>query len=447
LIKSGTALLTLTGSNSFTGGTTINAGGTIILANDTANGGGLGAGFITFKGGTLSMYSNTSSFNFATYNLVVPAGQTGRLDADARCDLYGTLSGGGSLNFYVPYIRTTLYCDWSAFTGVINVTTDGDGGDLRMGTSYSFPGFPQASVILGSKVQAYYIGTLSQGAGTTIEIGELAGSATSKLMGGSTGGRNFPYRIGDKTPLGGLAVFDGTIQEQSATTTTSFIKTGAGTWMLTGDCTWNGGTIVEQGILKISGTLACVAAVEIQDGATLDLADGVVAGDSVKIASGAALTGSGTIEGDLTNDSTITSGTGGELAVFGDVVNNGTMRLTGGTELYVSGSFVNNGVLDLLTGAGSLPANLVNNGVVIDSSAIKVDDYQKNGSAFTMTIESFSGHSYKLQRSTDLTSASWEDVGLIQTGVTQSDGSPTLLTFADSNATANHWFYRFQITP
>ena len=79
-------------------------------------------------------------------NLVVPSGATARLNADSRVDMYGTLAGAGTLNLYVPFVRTTLFTDWSAFTGTINVITDADGGDLRMGTSYGFPGFPQAAV-------------------------------------------------------------------------------------------------------------------------------------------------------------------------------------------------------------------------------------------------------------------------------------------------------------
>src|SRR5581483_10185544 len=279
LIKSGAGLLTISGSNSYSGGTTINAGSAIILANDTANAYGLGTGSIIFNSGTLSMFSNATTFNSATYNMVIPAGQTGRLNADARCDLYGTLSGDGTFNFFVPYIRTTLYSDWSAFTGTINVITDNDGGDLRMGTNYSFPGFPLATVNLGDRVWAYYVGTLAQGAGTTIEIGELAGTALSVLEGGPTGGRNFTYRIGGKTLAGNEVTFAGTIQEQNSSTTTSFTKTGDGIWTLSGACSWNGGTTVEQGTLKISGSMGCGAAVGVNAGATLNLAGGTISAD------------------------------------------------------------------------------------------------------------------------------------------------------------------------
>jgi len=111
---------------------------------------------------------------------------------------------------------------------------------------------PSATINLGNKIGAYYVGTSNSGAGTTVEFGELSGTATSTLLGGTTSGRNFAYRIGGKTPVGSEVVFAGTIGEQTGVTT-SYVKTGAGTWTLSGSGFWNGGTTVEQGTLRITG--------------------------------------------------------------------------------------------------------------------------------------------------------------------------------------------------
>lgn len=445
LVKNGSGALTLTGTNS-PSATTIGSGSTITFANDSANTAGLGTGVITLNGGTVAMYDNATTYNNATLNLAIPAGQTGTVNADSRCDLYGSLSGGGTFNFRAPWVRTTLFTDWSAFTGVINVTTDADGGDFRMGTSYYYPGFPQASVNLADRVTAYYIGTLSQGAGTTIEIGELAGGSLSKLMGGATGGRNFTYRIGGKTAAANEAVFAGAIAEQNTGTITSFVKTGAGTWTLGGICAWNGGTTVEQGTLKISGSVTCVAAANVNAGAAMILAGGTVASDALNISVGASLSGYGTIKGDFNNGGTVTCGSG-TINVVGDVVNDGVMRFTGSGQLSAQGNFVNNGILDLLTSASVLPANLVNNGVVIDSSQAKVRSYQKSGASFTLTVSSYSGHTYKLQRSQSLATNGWQDVGMLQNGVSLSDGTPTTLTLSDTNSSGAKWFYRIVVGP
>ena len=449
LVKNGAGTLTLAGTaaNTFTGGLTLNAG-TIALANDTANSGALGASPVTLNAGVISMHDDDNSYNAFNANLVVPAGATARINADSRVDMYGTLSGAGTLNFFVPWVRTTLYADWSAFTGVINVVTDSGGGDFRMGTSYSFPGFPQAAVVLADKVWAYYAGTLTGGAGTTIEIGELSGTALAVLEGGATGGRNFTYRIGGRNTD---AIFAGTIQEQNSGTTTSYVKTGTGTWTLGGTCNWNGGTAVEQGTLKITGSVTCGAAASVASAATLNLASGSFSTDALDIASGAffAASGTATFSGDFNNYgiATITSGT---FAVSGDAVNNGTMRFTGGAQLTATGGFVNNGLLDLLTSPSSLPANFENNGIVLERGLVKVATVTKIGGSFTVTIYSYSGHTYQLTRA-DSMAGPWNPVGAAQNGAhtVNGDGSltPTLLTFNDTGATGTQRFYRVSVGP
>ena len=444
LVKNGAGTLTLAGTaaNTFSGGLTLNAG-TIVLANDAANAGALGTGPVTLNGGVISMHDDAVSYNAFNANLVVPAGATARLNADSRVDMYGTLSGAGTLNFFIPYIRTDLYTDWSAFTGIINVLSDAGGGNFRMATSYSFPGFPRAAIALTDNVSAYYTGTLSAGAGTTIEIGELSGTVLSGLKGGATGGRNFTYRIGGRNTD---AVFAGTIAEQNTGTTTSFVKTGTGTWTLGGTCNWNGGLTVELGTLKISGSVTCGAAVNVAPPAgytsALVFAGGTLHSDAVNFSSGTTFTGNGTIDGDL-NVSTgamVTCGTG-TLAVTRDVVNNGTMRFTGGATLNATGSFVNNGVLDLLTGAQGLPANLINNGAVIDSSSLSQAQASQNGTTFTVKVRTYAGHAYQLQRAISLTAPTWTDVGTPQTG----DGS--VRDFIDTGATGAQRFYRVLLTP
>ncbi len=440
LAKSGPGALTLTGVNNFSGGTTINAGATITLANDNANAGALGTGPLTFKGGTLTMYNNTSGFSSSTADIIVPSGQTGTLNADSRHTLRGSLTGGGIFNFRVPWIRTDLDANWSAFTGMINVTTDGDGGDFRMATNYDFPGFPQASVNLADRVWAYYTGILSSGAGTTIEIGELSGGSLSGLMGGGTGGRNFTYRIGGKTTAGSEVTFAGTISEQNTTTTSSYIKTGAGTWTLSGICAWNGGTTVEQGTLKISGSVSSAAATHIAPGATLALAGGSLTTETLSVAANASVNGAGTIVGDVTNYGAINCGNG-TLAVTGDIVNNGTMRFTGGAALSATGNFVNNGVLDLLSSVSELPPNLVNNGVVIDNRDRRILSSAKTGATFTCTVQGFAGHTYQLQRASMLAGA-WTNVGPAL------PGAGDMLTLTDNGgATGSQKFYRVFVAP
>ncbi len=112
-----TALFTPEGTwAGFTGSVTLLNRGTLALGNAVANIVGLGLGPITFKGGTLAMWS-TPNFppaglsDVTIWDLAVSAGQTGTLYADPRCTLDGSLSGAGTLNFSVPFTRTDLIAD------------------------------------------------------------------------------------------------------------------------------------------------------------------------------------------------------------------------------------------------------------------------------------------------------------------------------------------------
>jgi autotransporter-associated beta strand protein len=459
-VKSGTASVTLNGANSFGGGFTLNAG-TVILGSDAANESGLVGGTVTLNGGVISMRDDQTSYNDFNAALVVPAGATARINADARVDVYGSLSGAGTLNFYVPYVRTTLYANWSSFAGTINVLTDADGGDFRIGTDYSPAGYANAAIALSANVWFYHAGNLAQGAGTTIEIGALSGPSNSHLRGGSIGGRALTYRIGGKTPLGATATFLGEIAEQNSSTVTNYVKTGGGTWRINNG-TWNGGTFVEQGILEIIGDIACAGSTQVSTGGTLRLSDGALGTESLNIADGATLsaTGGGSITGDvrnsgtvtitggelhltgdLVNDGTLQALTGGALFAGGEVVNNGTIRITGLGALSAIGAFTNNGILDLLTSASELPPNLVNHGTVILNTDRRILTAVKSGANFTVTVQGYAGHTYQLQRA-DTLAGPWINVGAAQNGA----GASLNLT-DNGGATGSARFYRVSVTP
>lgn len=360
IVKNGTGTLTLanTTANTFSGGITVNAG-TIALTNDTLNDSGLGSGAITLNGGVISMNSNNSYNNFNA-QMIVPTGATARLNADSRVDIYGTLKGGGTLNYYVPYVRSTLFSNWSEFTGTINVITDADGGDFRMGTSYSYPGFPQALIALTDKIWAYYDGTLSAGAGTTITIGALSGTALSTWQGGATGGRALTYRIGGKNTD---TIFAGTISERNTGTATNYVKTGTGMWTLSGTGNWNGGTSIEQGTLRITGSSACVGSTQTSSGSTLRIEGGNFTTESLALVSGATLFGWGNLTADLNAEGTVEgrgfgTSTVGTLNVQGSVFLNSdtVLRLRGGSasdQINISGDLALDGTIQVNLTAGT----------------------------------------------------------------------------------------------
>jgi autotransporter-associated beta strand protein len=399
LAKTGTGTLTLSTGNTFTGGTTV-AGGTLAFANDTATSTALGTGIITLSGGTMQMFDNSSTFNAATWNLEVPAGATGTLRADSRIDLSGTLTGSGILNLYVPWVRTTLLADWSAFAGRINVVTDADGGDFRVA---NVKGLPATAVHLDPKVTASWY---PNSAGT-IPLGELSGEAASQLRGvvnnnNTPGAYVLTWEVG---ALGTDATFSGNITNGSSPSLTAIRKVGAGIWTLAGTNTFTGPTTVVAGTLRVIGSTSGTTGLTVQSGAVLEIV-------------------------------------GGTFAVSGAITNNGIVRVLGSTLPTATGTFTNNGVLDLINGPSALPPRFVNAGVVLDSSAVRTRGISTSGGVVAVTIQGYPGHSYQLQRSDTLAPAAWQNLGTSQRG----DGG--ILTFTDSpTANSTRGYYRVVVSP
>ena len=185
LNKAGAGTLTLETPNTYAGGTVI-SNGVLALGSNGANnngtgGGGLGStnNSVTFYGGTLQLFGYTGSTanNFNTlYNpLVVPAGQSGTLqlfprgpiNTGASSGINSGLSGAGTLNLVVNYVRDALSGNWSAFTGLINVTSKNAAGDeMRINNNF---GYASATIYLNGTLNLD--STLT--AGATINIGFL----------------------------------------------------------------------------------------------------------------------------------------------------------------------------------------------------------------------------------------------------------------------------------
>jgi autotransporter-associated beta strand protein len=336
LVKSGAAQLTLNGSNSFYGGSILN-GGTVLLANDIANQSGLGTGNIMLQGGTLTMYSDASSYNDAYWNLIVHVGQTGRLNTDARCNLHGSLTGGGTLNYYVTYVRTELDGDWSGFNGKINVLADGDGGDFRINNAY---GYANAAINLAANAKAYHV------SGDTVSVGELSGAPGSQL---STAN----WIIGS---LNTDATFAGAIIDESGVT--SLTKTGSGTLTLTGASSFTGGTTVNSGTLRAnSSTGPATGSGDLEISANATLAGNGIIGSATTVDDFATLapgnpTGPLTFTNNLTlNDNSVLQFTLGSSS--SSVVVNGDLLLTGQLQVMNAAGF-GPGVYPLFTCSGAL---------------------------------------------------------------------------------------------
>ena len=197
--------------------------------------------------------------------------------------------------------------------------------------------------------------------------------------------------------------------------------------------------LVQAGTLTVAGSLTNAGDFEVGAGTTLTLAGGTVTTPLVTLDGGATITGSGTINGDLVNQGTVTVGSG-TLTINGAIENDGTMRITGGARLSANGAFVNNGLLDYITGDVLAVPPFVNNGTVLDSTSVKVTQLSKAGTTFSVSVQTYTGHTFTLQHATSLTAPTWQTV---QTTA----GTGNVLSFSDPNANGTQSFYRFQISP
>lgn len=349
LVKNGAGQLNVSGgvANTYSGGTVL-AGGTLALGSLTMNSSGLGSGSLVFENaGKLSMYYNTADYNQKpTWNMSVASGQSGSLVASGRCILSGSLTGGGTFNFTVPYVRADWSVNTSNFTGTFNVLTDADGGTFRI--SANSYGLPLCTVNLASKVDmgAYAsTGASSTSTSTTVKVGALSGEAGSSLSGGT-------WQIGNNNDD---ATFAGTILTGATIT-----KIGAGNWTVTGANTCTSAFTVNGGKLTVantSGSATGTATVNVNSGATL-AGTGIISG-SVAINAGATVapgtisTGTLTVGGNMSiNNSAVLF-----MKIDGNqcdkLVVNGTLALNGTLQIQNTNTVLKDGDTFTILGGGT----------------------------------------------------------------------------------------------
>ena len=292
LQKSGAGTFGLTANNTYTNQTIIH-GGTISLGGGTANQFGFGPGTggngnttVTLDNTTLIMYSDTGSYDTCYWNLIVPTNSTANIYADDRVNLYGSLTGGGTLTLNVYYIRTELDGNWSAFTGLINIGTDNNSsGDFRIGNAF---GYGNATVDLTNHIYAYHITS-----GAAVSIGAVSGSSLATMSGTA-------WTVGAKNTN---TTFAGKISGNSIT------KVGTSTWTLTGSNYFTGTTTVSGGTLMVNGdNHSASGAVTV--GSTATLAGTGLIGGATTIQSGGRLSPGNNAIGTLTFSGNLTFNAG-----------------------------------------------------------------------------------------------------------------------------------------
>ncbi len=404
----GPGTLTLTGNNSYTGGTTLGAG---TLALGSANAIST-TGTISFNGGTLQFTSaNTTDYSARFSNA---ANQAYRVDtnsqnvtlASALTSSGGTLTklGGGTLTL----------TGTNTFSGTTTIST----GTLQIGnggTTGSLSGTITNNATLAfNRSNAYFhSGAISGSGAVTVTNGGGAGNflllsgnntysggttltaGSSILLGHANGLGPGPVTLGANSILFGsshsinLTQFTGPGSDASAIITTSgaytydstssgtvgvrvqgftsgFNKLGSGTLTLTGANSYSGATTITGGTLQIGngGTTGSLGFDSVTNHAALafNRSNALTVGNTISGSGSLTQLGAGTLTLTAANTysggTTITAGTLKVANSSGSVLGSGNVTVASGATLTGSGSFTGSLHLAGTLAPGNSPGTL-----------------------------------------------------------------------------------------
>jgi autotransporter-associated beta strand protein len=382
LVKNGSGELTLSGANTYTGTTTINAG----RVNMTVAGSTMGG--VQINDGTLNV---TARINFGNVTLADVAGATLDYAGVTNTHSVNSLSGGGANggnlvlgnSLFISTSQSTSYAGSISGTGALVKNGTGtqtlSGTSTYTGTTSIQNGTLSINSISSVNGGASSLGNASTVARGTIQIGATTSAGTLLYTGsghstdrvvnlvGTTGGATLDASgsgalvfsnaftatgAGAKTlTLTGTNTADnrigGAIVNNSGANTTSLTKDGTGKWVLSGANTYTGNTTINGGTLQIGS-----------------------GGSTGSLSTSSALNNNGTLVFNRSN--AITQGTdfASVIAGTGNVIKNGSGTLTlSGANTYTGTTTIEAGTLQIgsggSTGTLSTSSALNNNGRLV----------------------------------------------------------------------------------
>ncbi len=383
LTKAGAGTVVLTGANTYTGATTINAG-TVVASNATALG-TLAGGTTVAAGATLNINNVAIGTEALTLN--------GTLQGTGAASLAGTVALGAA-----NALNTAVAGDTLTLTGVVSganaLNKNGAGTVVLAGAAnntYTGVTNINAGTLVASKAGA--LGTVAGGTtvanGATLQISNVAiGAEPVTLNGTGVGGSGALQGTGAASLTGNVTLASASSIGAPALADTltlsgvvgganDLTKVGAGTVVLSGAAanTYGGATNVNAGTLRVGSAankITDTSAVTVAGGATLDLN-----GFSETIGS---LAGAGNV---TLGAGTLTAGGNGASTVFSGVVSGaggltkagaGTFELSG-ANTYAGATNVNAGTLTASNAAAlgtTAGATTVANGATLNINNVAI---------------------------------------------------------------------------
>ena len=391
LFKAGTGTLALSGANTYSGGTEVDAG--VLQAGiDTVGSHGaitssaIGTGALTLDDGTLQLggsYTIANDIGLGTHS--------GTIDANGY---YVTLSGN------ITGSTGIVFTDTAATRSFTNLS----GNNTYSGTTTIASGVVDLSSATALSAISDYVVSDTGAAGGAGRLDMNGFSGTMLSLAGNTGGQVYndgPDATLTIAPASGSATFAGTIKDSGAGQALALVMNGAAgsKEILSGANTYVGGTTISGGILGVGSNTALGTGTVTLDGGTLETEGDFTLANALAVnstggtidANGQALFLAGGIGNGI-------NGNAGTLT-FTDTSGNGIVVLQG-TSSYGGAVVIDSGATVAADGANTLPGGAYTvNGTLNITGAQTISSLAGSGSAVgnfgggTLSVNQASGTS------------------------------------------------------
>ena len=251
-------------------GATILRGGSLYLSTPAIASAGIGSSSkLVMAGGHLKTKGESSGYETYSFPIEVVEGTTSQLSPNRNCYLNNTLTGSGTLQLNIPYLREYVKWNTSNFTGRIvanGISSEKEGSLFLLNTGIRDMSTCVVELRGNARVTSWETNA-------EVTLGGLSGIAGTYLSGSSKQTNNFKctWTVGaansDET-------FRGIINNWSAggsghSGTVSIVKVGTGVWRLTGANEYSGTTQVKAGRLVVNGAHSGTGQVSVMTGGEL----------------------------------------------------------------------------------------------------------------------------------------------------------------------------------